>query len=241
MRGVTAWEECYREIISIIEHSRSLPLFFRGHCDADFQLEPGLARPGIHQMPTMESILYYDFITRAGDLLGSAVSRWDGLFAMQHAGVPTRLLDWSQTAGVALYFALKGATKDAALWILNPFQLNGVAGYGEFLPRPDELEGSYEDYFINHQKRFKPKVMALSPVRYSPRIGRQRAGFTLHRELGQPLENIYPKVVSKVLIPVEAQPDAMTFLRIAGISEFTLFPDLDGLARELRYEHLSPG
>lgn len=232
---LTPWEECYREIRSI---STEELLFFRGQNSAQLGLTPSLARLDVPDTNRMEQILYYDFTTRAGDLVDLSVSKWEALFAMQHAGVPTRLLDWTQTLGVALYFALKGAVADSALWILDPFILNDVMGYGMSLPRPDELDGSYEDYFVNRTKTFTSKVMAIWPVRYSPRVSRQRASFTLHSELKEPLDQVCPQALHKVAIPAEARHEALAFLQFAGISEFTLFPDLDGLARELRKEHL---
>jgi hypothetical protein len=238
MGKLSAWETCYREIASIVNDFGGDVLFFRGQNDSGFRLEPGIARARVQISQNLEHILYHDFITRAGDLLGSSTSPWERLFAMQHAGVPTRLLDWSQTASVGLYFALKGAQGAAALWILDPFVLNQASGGHLTLPRPDELDGSYEDFFINSDKQFPAEVMALSPMRHNPRISHQRAGFTLHRELARPLEELYPQALRKVLISEEAQAEARLFLKIAGISEFALFPDLDGLAREIHFEHL---
>jgi hypothetical protein len=213
-------------------------LFFRGQADARWSLLPGLARTTSGDSRNIEKIVYYDFLTRAGDLVSDGGSSWNHLLTMQHHGLPTRLLDWSETFGVALYFALKAPRTDAAVWVLDPFRLNAVSLGDGALPRPTDLGGEYTDFFIDESRPFDPRVVAIAPLRHNPRIHRQRGGFTLHRNLDTPLETLYPDAVRKLTIPRAAHAGARDFLRLAGISEFTLFPDLDGLSRELRDEYL---
>jgi len=232
-----AWFELYQQFSDTIESAKSDILFFRGHSDASWQLVPTLARVNVRNPTQIEKMIYFDFLTRAGSLLPANNSCWNNAFAMQHHGLPTRLLDWTENFATALYFALKGATGESCVWILNPFALNGTAINREVLLRPEDLSGTYDDYFISDVKKLEARVVAVSPLRHHPRVYHQRAGFTVHDDLRIPLDKIYPEVLTKIVIPKNAQYGARRFLKLVGISEFTLFPDLDGLARELNNEH----
>jgi hypothetical protein len=214
--------------------------FFRGHSDASWQLSPSLARL-THKpnLPILEAVTYYDFVTRAGSLLSTDDTGWNIIFAMQHHGLPTRLLDWTTTFAVALYFAVQKGGKDAAVWVLDPFALNKVAWMSETLPAPTDVETNYVEAFVVSEKVFPANVLAISPIRLGPRVSSQRAAFTVHADLEKPLETLYPESVRKIVIPAAEMDEAKQFLRLAGISEYSLFPDLDGLARELLLEHYS--
>ncbi len=56
-------------------------------------------------------------------------SQWNRYFLMQHYKIKTRLLDWTENAMVALFFALSDKSfsqEDSIIWILNPFKLNDL-------------------------------------------------------------------------------------------------------------------
>ena len=51
------------------------------------------------------------------------------LFLAQHYSVPTRLLDWTEGALHALYFAVNKGSPNPRVYMLNPYSLNRLAGF----------------------------------------------------------------------------------------------------------------
>ena len=66
---------------------------------------------------------------------------FEWLFIMQHHGTPTRLLDWSENAMVAIAFATqyrkdKHKDKDAVVWCLNPVEFNSNVRFRTYSEEP---------------------------------------------------------------------------------------------------------
>lgn len=186
-----------------------------------------------------EGICYFDFITKAGRLLPDTSRSWDVAFSMQHHGLPTRLLDWTENLATALHFAMKNAKTECCIWILDPFKLNSLSIGEALLYRAEDLDGTYEDFFITNEKKLPGDVVAISPLRHHPRVFGQRSGFTVHHNLDKALDDFQPDALKKIEIPNTSFMGGKQFLRLAGVSEYSLFPDLDGLSRELKQEHFS--
>jgi len=217
--------------------------WYRGHRDADWPLLPRPLRvPDDEFVLATEDEFRDEFQRRGSQLIvgRQPVDQWEWYFTMQHYGAPTRLLDWSDGALLALYFAIgqsEGAA-DAAVWILDPFWLNWHCHKKDsiFLPHWHE-SGAYlrENYTGNH--RFPDMPAAIDPPHLNQRFGAQHSHFTIHGDkpvdLARVCEDVtYPRFV-KVTIAARAIRSMKKDLRACGIVETTIFPDLEGLSREL--------
>lgn len=211
--------------------------FFRGHADVNWPLVPSLGRRRFHR--NFENNIYYDFLTYGTPWLPPNVDSWDTLFVMRHHGLPTRLLDWTQSFSVAVYFALASWSDNAAVWVMDPYELNHRTIRDESIWHPQtDFDHDYRNYFIDDpKKKFPGAAIAILPNKTSPRVLGQRAVFTIHRSQDQPLDLVCKSALTKVVLPKRALDGAKDFLKLAGVNEFTLFPDLDGLAHWLQAEH----
>lgn len=86
-----------------IPKSKNSELFFRGHSDIEFSLKPSIYRNKRHILN--ENNLFKEFILRTPSDFLNEKSALEKLVKMQHYGLPTRLLDLTTNALVALYFA----------------------------------------------------------------------------------------------------------------------------------------
>ena len=99
-------------------------VWFRGHSSAAYSL-----LPSIHRVPdgvAKKQASYHEFERCAARLFKKRkrdYADWGTLSDMQHYGIPTRLLDWTETLGVAVAFAVldhNPAHGDAAVFVLEP-------------------------------------------------------------------------------------------------------------------------
>jgi Lhr-like helicase len=93
-------------------------------------------------------------------------------------------------------------------------------------------EYDYGDLLDDGGVKWKNPV-AIYPKQVNARMRAQRGWFTIHGSDRRPLDVLAPERVAKIILEPKAMQEAGNFLTNAGVSHGMLFPDLDGLAREL--------
>ncbi len=79
----------------------------------------------------------------------------------------------------------------------------------------------------------------MLPAHVVPRITAQHGCFTIHGRKIETLESFFKKSkknrIAKIIIDDNEAINIKTDLAISGVIETSLFPDLDGLSRHLRW------
>jgi hypothetical protein len=227
--------------------------WFRGQADVTWNLTPGLYRGWAQS--EYEREMLRDFRLRSSgfvDRLPRLDLEW--LFIMRHHAMPTRLLDWTESYLTALYFAVEDYHNeaDAGVWVLEPWSLNETAIEQRTVPTAEHPR--LADYVldsdpINFSREVKAELpVAVRPLRTSSRIIAQKGTFTIHGRLPEGLDVIVERINSseqtqasvkleKIVIDGAKKRALLEQLYLAGVSQSVLFPDLDGLCREISFRY----
>lgn len=251
----------FLELVEKFQTSVDGSLWFRGCGVASYKLLPTLYRHKDAKTPDkvagLEQKLMARFRQRSIPYHNRPLDQeWNTLFFMQHYGIPTRLLDWTENPLIALHFALmsapykrtaKGMLKfnnNATVWILDPVKWNQRAldhqSYtgGALTPGDEALSGySPKNTSFTGMNRFP---VALYGEHNSPRIVAQQGVFTIFGQIINPMEKMFVDYqfpqdsLVRITIKNAIIDNMRNSLLRHGITESVVYPDLEGLAMEIK-------
>jgi len=230
------------EIVELVSKNMG-PSWWRGQT-SNWELRPGVFRDP--RQRRHEGTLVQEFKLRARTRHSNCPPEDDlpgWLFLMQHYRLPTRLLDWSASPLIALFFAVKDEPLEGkqpetgALFALSPMELNRVQlGKDDIVPA-----NSKDDASLLFKGIFEPKpdaesynAAAIGANEIDNRMLMQLAQFTIH-DTDKPLQALdrFDSFLFHFEVPAITKSNIKRELSNLGISESNIFPDLEHLATDL--------
>lgn len=247
----------------LIQKLNELPnhYIFRGHSDSKWKLESTLERVlGEKWSSTnarkFEEYSYNTFRSKYhiyNTTEHAPDSKLSWLSVMQHYGVPTRLLDFSESPYIALYFALE---------TYNPLLKNHFSIYAidytavmnnsvefikmkdtKFLESRDSIQSHKDRIFDEVVDRFSYDILWVTePIELNARMDRQSGTFLIAGNREKTIESIilsglYDKCsLYKFIVHYELYENVYALLRKMSINSKSIYGDLAGLAKAIKME-----
>ena len=238
-----------RQVTKIIQDWASLASFARDHgllpretwwlcrgvTDATYPLIPKIGRPHariaeLAYSPEDERALLDAFRAEARPYLPyTPASTIEWLAIAQHHGVPTRLLDWTESFLVAAFFAVRAGGRVLAIDpATGERTMRRVDAAIYLVLDPPRCGDTTHDHPFSVQY-----ACAYVPPHISPQIPAQRSVFTLHAN-----PTAEPELqVHKVLISSDACVEIKMVLDQQGINVGSIFPTIHGLSEQLEWRY----
>lgn len=216
-------------------------LWWRGHARKSWNLHPSIYHKDLAKN---ESNMAVQFRNQARVRHREVPDINDGtswLFLMQHYGLPTRLLDWTDSPLIALYFAVKDISpedEDAVIYGLMPTELNhaqvgtkGILGTGNTTVRK-----VFDNVWKNPPEKIDaPNILAINTQHVDVRQMVQASQFTIHGA-SKPITDLEGAggCLISITVPCAVKASFRQIMNLIHFNDSYLFPDLEHLARQIQ-------
>lgn len=247
--------QVYIKKIQIFNDKSVGKLWFRGQRDAKWSITPSIYRKDYiddQGVDTEETEVLRYTRQRGFPFIKEKLDAFDEIFLAQHYGFPTRLIDWTESPLLGLFFALDGWSGDGdiAMYVLDPSLWNEQVlyerqkmNYKRILPLTDDF---VEKLKPGNASGGHNLPLCIHATRNNDRIVAQRGEFTLFGTSRLSLEEEYKKINSpegekaflcalkKLVIKKNSVENFRKSLDNFGITESSIYPSLDSIAKEIK-------
>ena len=223
---------------------------YRGMADASFKMVTSLRRNSKQLQQALEPAILKNFAKYAVlEDPSIAQSVWRQMIMGQHHGLPTRLLDWTQSALVALHFAVSEdnledmEAHDGVVWRLDIKELHALLPekYQQIMAQSQaevfsvDMLGAAAGSLAEYDRDMgKNAMVVLEPPSISARIVNQYAFFSVIPMEMTDVEAFLDRCTEhtvKYVIDKKLRWRIRDMLDQLNMSERTVYPGLDGLSR----------
>jgi FRG domain len=233
---------------------RNIYAWWRGHSNEKWSLRAEVFRKNYNEVSLIRSFMAQAESRRPSCPPMNDYVGW--LILARHFGLPTRLMDWSFSPLVALYFAAqtdeREPSADGCLWALQPGGMNDQMAHTSRLFAPDDekirtiANIAFEtdaQAVVRMTEPMAGRALATGTREIDARVFVQQGAFTIHVDAADLAELDYGFVDgnrrrspwrTKFLVPADDKEAIRERLRTLGITHSALFPDLGALALDLK-------